>query len=119
MAAIDMDDLTAQRIEMVQMENPDLTARYDVEESEDGDWSAITLTDEGERVVAIEVIESAGSLIREGLADKYNEMAAEAPMVLVIVPDEAFDVTADLIERETGPTVELRSYSDMGLVVRA
>lgn len=119
MVKMDVEDLTSQRMEMIQMENPDLFTRYDIEEDDDGEWALITVTDEHDRPVVFEVIESEESWRRPELVEKYNEMASEASQVLVILPDDIYEEAVDLLEKEASRSVELRSYRDIGLILRA
>lgn len=115
---VDVEDLTSQRMEMIQMENPDLFTRYDLEETEEGEWALITVTDQHDRPVSFEIIESERSWRRPELVDRYNEMASEVSQMLVILPDEHYEEAVDLLEKEASPSIELKSYGDIGLVIR-
>ncbi|WP_019176532.1 hypothetical protein [Methanomassiliicoccus luminyensis] len=119
MVKMDVEDLTSQRMEMIQMENPDLFTRYDLEEGDEGEWALITVTDEHDRPVVFEIIESEDSWRRPDLVEKYNELAAEASQVLVILPDDIYEEAVALLEKEASRSIDLRSYGDIGLILRA
>jgi hypothetical protein len=51
--------------------------------------------------------------------EKYNELAAEASQVLVILPDDIYEEAVALLEKEASRSIDLRSYGDIGLILRA
>lgn len=102
---------------MIQTENPGAMTKHDIEENEDTEWAVVTIEDESGGNLSIEVIESDTSWKRSDLIDRYNELAEDVE-IAVILPDEAFDEVASRLAKEGSPNIELLSYSDLGLIPR-
>ena len=114
---VDAEDLAFQRMEMIQTENPGAMTKHDIEENEDTEWAVVTIEDESGGNLSIEGIESDTSWKRSDLIDRYNELAEDVE-IAVILPDEAFDEVASRLAKEGSPNIELLSYSDLGLIPR-
>ncbi len=115
---MDVEEVTLQRIEMIQTENPDLSTKYDLEEDDRDEWCVITILDDNDRIMGYEFVETSESWKRTDALDQYNEMAKEGHRVAVVVPDKVFEKVADMLDDDGDPNVELFSYADLGVVVR-
>jgi hypothetical protein len=119
MARIDIEDIVERRLEIIQTETPGAITKYDLEEAGDLEWGVITVSDEDGRTQYVEFIESRESLARSDALDQYNEAAQSCGRVLVIVPDRAKDMAADILFRGSNPSIELVSYGVIGISILA
>ena len=115
---MDIEEVTLQRIEMIQTENPDLSTKYDLEEDEQDEWCIITILDDNDRVLGYEFVETLESWKRKDALFHYNDMAKEGFRVAVVVPDKVFEKVADMLDNDGDPNVELFSYTDLGVEVK-
>jgi|ADurb_Cas_02_Slu_FD_contig_111_267269_length_1485_multi_4_in_0_out_0_2 hypothetical protein len=107
------------RLRALERELPDTV--QDPEVIYEGGFSraVITVADASGNTLCVEFIEDEESLLRPLAVDQFNEATANGVKALVIVPDRAHLAAAELLSRTGNPSVELASFSVVGISLLA
>jgi hypothetical protein len=119
MPKMDIEEIVEERLEMIQTETPGVVTKYDIEDDGEAEYAVISICEEDGDPVCVEFVESFASLDRPDALDQYNEAAAGAGKVLVIVPDSEREKAMDLLLVGSNPAIELISYGVIGLTLLA
>lgn len=118
MPGSEVRDVLDQRLEMIRTMAPSMLIRYDIIESEFGEFGFIILTDQDSGLVGIDFIETDMSWRRENAVDQYNEAVIEGHLVTVIAPDDVLPSIRALISRSGNLSIVLTSYGEVGITIR-
>jgi hypothetical protein len=112
---IDVEDVILQRIEMIQDDDPELDAEYDI--LDEGRRGVITVVvDELDLPIGFEFVESDISWNRADAIADYNEVADEDFYVSVIVPNDAFFIMKELVTRSGRHGINVLTYESLGIL---
>ncbi|MBI0584753.1 MAG: hypothetical protein ISF22_11100 [Methanomassiliicoccus sp.] len=115
MAVVDLVGLVDQRMAQL-AEEENIRAEEMYLTGETGVWGLLLLYDDMlDELLGYEFIETAESWRRPDAVLQYDQ-TAEAPLVLVIVPDESFVEMSEMLAREGAANIKVSDYSAMELV---
>lgn len=103
------------RLSMLEHEVPDTVSDHSVITEDGYDRGVITICDREGRALYVEFVESEESIARPEALSQFSEATASGGKALVIVPDEAHPMAAEMLSREGNPSVELVSYGVVGI----
>ncbi len=109
---IDIENITVQRVSILEDNEPDLKVDYEIEE---GDHGLIILSQDDEPI-GFEFIETNDSWGRPDALTQYHELASEGYYVGVIVPEESFLSVVQRIYSLGEMDITILTYRSVGLM---